>query len=473
MPIKNNSKKEEKINFVIGLGRSGFWAAKYLRSIGKRVIVWESNENKELLETKEILEKLDISVCLNKQFLFDEFSTCLKQIESIVVSPSIPFDHKTIIKLKERGIVVIGEINIAWESLKNINWIGITGTNGKTTVTHLLSHILRENNLLAPFAGNIGTPLCEIAYSTKSKNIDWIVAELSSFQIEIATHCIKPKIGIWTTFTPDHLDRHKTLDNYFKIKNSLLKQSEFRIYNYDDKYLKENFKSLLNGIWITTNSKESDSDHCDYWINNEHFIVERREKLLSLKNFKLKGNHNTQNLLLAVAAARKIGLSPESIKNALLSYEQLPHRMETIFQSDELEIINDSKATNFDSSVAGINAIKGSPIIISGGRLKNGDSIEWVKIINKKAKAVFLFGESSQTLKKLILEGGFKNDILTFNDLSEVINYAYSYIKNNQAETLLFSPSCSSFDQFRDYEQRGDIFKKLIHEKFNIKFFAH
>ena len=205
----------------------------------------------------------------------------------------------------------------------------------------------------------------------------------------------------------------------------------------------------------------------------DSFIVERREKLLSLKNFKLKGNHNTQNLLLAVAAARKIGLSPERIKNALLSYEQLPHRMETIFQRDELEIINDSKATNFDSSVAGINAIKGSPIIISGGRLKNGDSIEWVKIINKKAKAVFLFGESSQTLKKLILEGGFKNDILTFNDLSEVINYAYSYIKNNQAETLLFSPSCSSFDQFRDYEQRGDIFKKLIHEKFNIKFFAH
>ena len=472
MSGKNNSKREEKINFVVGLGRSGFWAAKFLRSIGKKVIVWESKENKELLEKKEVLKKLDISVYLDKQFLFNEFSHCLNQIESVVVSPAIPIDHQTIIKLKQKGIMVIGEINIAWESLKNLNWIGITGTNGKTTVTHLLSHILSKNKLFAPFAGNIGTPLCKIAYGENQKKIDWLVAELSSYQIEVAPY-IKPKIGIWTTFTADHLDRHKNIENYFKIKNNLLKQSEFRIYNYDDKYLKENFKSLLNGIWITTNSKESDSDHCDYWINNEHFIVERREKLLSLKNFKLKGNHNTQNLLLAVAAARKIGLSPESIKNALLSYEQLPHRMETIFQHDELEIINDSKATNFDSSVAGINAIKGSPIIISGGRLKNGDSIEWVKIINKKAKAVFLFGESSQTLKKLILEGGFKNDILTFNDLSEVINYAYSYIKNNQAETLLFSPSCSSFDQFRDYEQRGDIFKKLIHEKFNIKFFAH
>ncbi len=472
MLINNNSTKEKKINFIIGLGRSGFWAAKYLRSMGKKVIVWESNENEELLETKEVLEKLNISVYLNKQFLFDEFSKCLNQIESVVVSPAIPFDHQTIIKLKKRGIVVIGEINIAWESLKNINWIGITGTNGKTTVTHLLSHILRENNLFAPFAGNIGTPLCEIAYSTKSKNIDWLVAELSSYQIEIATPCIKPKIGIWTTFTPDHLDRHKTLDNYFKIKNNLLKQSEFRIYNYDDKYLRENFNFLSNGIWITTNSNESHSDQCDYWINNENFIVERREKLLSLKNFKLKGNHNSQNLLLAVAAARKIGLSPERIKNALLNYEQLPHRMETIYHHNGLEIINDSKATNFDSSLAGINAIKGAPIIISGGRYKNGDSKEWIKIINKKAKAVFLFGESSQILKKLILEGGFKNDILTFKDLSEVINYGYSYIENNQTETLLFSPSCSSFDQFRDYAQRGDIFKKLIYEKFNIKLFA-
>jgi len=473
MSIKNNSKKEEKINFVIGLGKSGFWAAKYLRGMGKKVIVWESNKNKELTETKEVLEKLDISVFLNKQFLFDHFSKCLNQIESVVVSPAIPFDHKTILKLKERGIEVIGEINIAWESLNNINWIGITGTNGKTTVTHLLSHILRENKLRAPFAGNIGTPLCKIADSINSKKIDWLVAELSSYQIEIAKLCIKPKIGIWTTFTADHLDRHKTLENYFKIKNSLLKQSEFRIYNYDDRCLRENFKSLSNGIWITTNSNESYISHCDYWINKENFIVERGEKLLSLKDFKLKGNHNAQNLLLAVAAARKIGLSPKRIKSALLNYEQLPHRMETIYKCNKLEIINDSKATNFDSSLAGINAIKGDPIIISGGRLKSGDSIEWVKIINKKAKAVFLFGESSQTLKKLILEGGFKKDIFTFNNLSEVINYTYSYIKNNQTETLLFSPSCSSFDQFKDYEQRGDIFKKLIHKKFNIEIYAH
>ena len=467
MSGKKNSKREEKINFVVGLGRSGFWAAKFLRSLGKKVIVWESKENKDLLEKKEVLKKLDISVYLDKKFLFNEFSHCLNQIESVVVSPAIPIDHQTIIKLKQKGIMVIGEINIAWESLKDINWIGITGTNGKTTVTHLLSHILSKNKLFAPFAGNIGTPLCKIAYRKNNKKIDWLVAELSSYQIEVAPY-IKPKIGIWTTFTADHLDRHKNFDNYFKIKNNLLKQSEFKIYNYDDRYLRKNFKTLSNGIWITTNSNELDLKHCDYWINNENYIIERRKKLFNLNNFKLKGNHNAQNLLLAVAAARKIGLSPEEIKDSLSSYKQLPHRLETIHQNNKLEIINDSKATNFDSSIAGINAIKDNPIIISGGRLKSGNANEWVKTINKKAKAVFLFGESSQTLKKLLLDGGFKRDLLTFNDLSEVIDYSYFYLKNNQTETLLFSPSCSSFDQFTDYEERGDVFRELIHKKFNL-----
>ena len=136
---------------------------------------------------------------------------------------------------------------------------------------------------------------------------------------------------------------------------------------------------------------------------------------------------------------------------------------------NSLKKLQSSIGKSFEKIIKVILNCKNGKIIISGGRLKNGDSVEWVKIINKKAKAVFLFGESSQILKKLILEGGFKNDILTFNDLSEVINFAYSYIQNNQIETLLFSPSCSSFDQFRDYEQRGDIFKTLIHEKFNLK----
>ena len=291
------------------------------------------------------------------------------------------------------------------------------------------------------------------------------MAELSSYQIEIAPE-VKPSIGIWTTFTEDHLERHKTLEKYFKIKNSLLKQAEFRIYNYDDMHLRKHYKSLSDGIWITASFQTSDLHKCDYWIDDQKFIFEKNEILFKLDNFVLKGNHNLQNLLLVIAAARKIGLSSKKIKDSLSSYQQLPHRLETIYVNNNLEIINDSKATNFDSSIAGINAIQGELIIISGGRLKGNKYSEWIQVLNKKAKIVFLFGESSKVLKKALINGGFKKDIYEFPDLSEVIKHVLPYLQKNKINRLLFSPSCSSFDQFRNYEERGDFFKKLIKQKF-------
>merc|ERR1711991_105829 len=241
------------------------------RSINKRVIVWESKDGIEFLERKTELEELIILVCMNKEFIFEEIQPFVKEIESVVVSPSIPYDHITIIKLKKKGIKVIGEINVAWEILKDTNWIGITGTNGKTTVTHLLSHILCETQLYAPFAGNIGTPLCKYAHSKKNEKIDWVVAELSSYQIEISPE-VKPNIGIWTTFTEDHLERHKTIENYFNIKKSLLEKSNFRIYNYDDKNLRNHYSSLSRGVWITTSFDKSNFIHCDYWIDDQAYI---------------------------------------------------------------------------------------------------------------------------------------------------------------------------------------------------------
>ena len=465
MKDNNYLSKPKKTNFVIGLGKSGFWAAKFLRSINKRVIVWESNDSKEILERKKELEKLDIFVSINKEFIFEEINPWLKEIESVVVSPSIPNDHQTILKLKQNGVKVIGEVNIAWASLNDTNWIGITGTNGKTTVTHLLSHILCKNNLFAPFAGNIGTPLCKYAHAKKHEKIDWVVAELSSYQIEIAPE-VKPKIGIWTTFTEDHLERHKTLENYFKIKKSLLKNSEFRIYNYDDENLRRNYQSLSDGIWVTTFLNKSAIEKCDYCIDDQEYILERNERLFKLNDFILKGNHNFQNLLLAIAAARKIGLSAKNIKDSLSSYKQLPHRLETIYKQNDLEIINDSKSTNFDSSIAGIKSINGELIIISGGRLKGHQYSEWIKVLNTKAKTVFLFGESSKILKKGLIDGGFTKDIFEFPDLTELINFIFPYLKKNKVNTLLFSPGCSSFDQFSNYEERGDVFKRLIKEKF-------
>ena len=451
----------KKLNFVIGLGISGFWAAKFLTSKGEKVIVIEKNISEEINIHKKELENIGVEVYLDTPFEYKVFSSFINEIEYVIISPGISIENKTIIELKLHGVKVIGEVNLAWDNLRNLNWVGITGTNGKTTVTDLLSHILCKNNINAPSAGNIGTPLCKYAHSPNNFKIDWLIAELSSFQLEIGNK-IKPNIGIWTTFSSDHLDRHKTIENYFKIKNNLLKNSEYRIYNYDDNLLKKSYNFLSKGIWISSKSNEEIKKECDYWINDAGFIVERKFKLFNTEVFNLRGQHNLQNLLLATAAARKIGLSSLQIYNSLKSYKQLPHRLETIYKNDHIEIINDSKATNFESSIASLNSICNSSVLISGGKMKDGDHKLWVKTVNKKAESIFLYGESALKLKKVLIEGGYERKIFTFINLSDLIENVVEYIKKEKKKILLFSPSCSSFDQFKNYEERGNEFKALI-----------
>jgi len=451
-----------KINLVIGLGKSGYWAAKFLNSIGERVIVLEEKINDQIAIYKKDLENIGIKVFLEFPFKFEKISQWINNINYVILSPAIDIENQTVLKLQNAGIKVLGEANIGWNYLKDINWVGITGTNGKTTVTHLLSHILSHNKLNAPPAGNIGTPFCQYAYDYNyKKKLDWIIAELSSYQIEIACE-IKPKIGIWTTFTPDHLDRHKTLENYFKIKNHLLKSSEIRIYNYDDHYLKASSKKLAKGIWVSLDYKNKSIEDCDFWLDEKGYIVEKGITLFHSDALKLKGKHNILNLLLATAAARRIGLTGKKIKNSLKTYKQLPHRLETIYSSKNLEVINDSKATNFDSSFSGINSFDKGQIIIIGGRIKKGDSKLWSTIILEKCEGVFLYGESSKELKKILLKAGFREDIFIHNELKDLIPIAIEYLNKRKLKILLFSPACSSFDQFTDYEERGNHFKFLI-----------
>ncbi len=451
-----------KINLVVGLGRSGYWAAKFLNSIGENVIVIEEKVNDQLAISKKDLENIGIEVFLEFPFKFEKISPWINNINCVILSPAIDIENRTVLKLKDSGIKVLGEANIGWNYLKDLNWVGVTGTNGKTTVTHLLSHILSQNNLKAPPAGNIGIPFCKYAYDYNlNKKLDWIIAELSSYQIEMAYE-IKPNIGIWTTFTADHLNRHKTLANYFKIKNHLLKSSEIRIYNYDDNHLKSNIKNLARGIWVSLDDKNKTIEECDYWLDKKGYIVEKGIALFHSNALKLKGKHNILNLLLATAAARKIGLTSKKIKNSLKTYKQLPHRLETIYSSRNLEVINDSKATNFDSSFSGINSLDEGQIIIIGGRMKEGDSKLWSSIILEKCKGVFLYGESSKELKKILLKAGFMEDIFIHNELKDLVPIAIKYLKTRELKILLFSPACSSFDQFKDYEERGNYFKLLV-----------
>ena len=233
-------KQPNEINIVLGLGRSGTSAAKLLKSEGKNVLILENNSNKKLIEISQKLQSEGINVILLDEPLhINNFTPWIGRISSIIVSPGIDWEHKALKELRSKNIVMKGEVQLAWERLNHISSIGITGTNGKTTVTNMLNHVLKLNSLNSDMGGNVGKALSEIALEIKQKNyqkLNWLVLELSSYQIEGSSK-LKPSIGIWTTFTPDHLERHHDIETYFKIKRSLLEKSSIRIYNADDKYL--------------------------------------------------------------------------------------------------------------------------------------------------------------------------------------------------------------------------------------------
>ncbi len=460
-----NNAKNKPFSIVIGLGASGNGVAKLLLSQGCEVVLFEQNKNANFLKRAQELIALGIQVKLGTPLEIESFEPWLDKLNLIVISPGIPLDHPTLQKLKTLGIPIKGEVEIAWQSLKNIPWIGITGTNGKTTVTRMLNHVLQSTPLKAPMGGNIGTSVSEIAHNINyKKNLeppDWLVVELSSYQLE-SSQSISPKIGIWTTFTPDHLERHKSLETYFLIKKKLLDNAELRIYNGDDNYLFKSRRILSPGIWTSTNSLSYREHNIDFWINERGYICEQNTELFSATVLKLPGNHNLQNLLLVVAASRRIGLTPLVIKNALKSFNSIPHRIEDLGQIHGAQIYNDSKATNFDSSEIGLQAIEKPIVLIAGGKLKEGDPKKWIEEINKSTSVVVLFGECAKELSTKIKQSKYKGTIYCRRSLEQAVEISIKALASTNSKSLLFSPACASFDQYNNFEERGNHFKDII-----------
>jgi len=465
-------KKPNQINIVLGLGRSGTSAAKLLKSEGKNVLILENNSTKKLIEISKKLKSEGINVILlDKPLHINNFKPWIGRISSIIVSPGIDWEHKTLKELRSKNIVMKGEVQLAWERLNHISSIGITGTNGKTTVTNMLNHVLKLNSLNSDMGGNVGKALSEIALEIKQKNyqkLNWLVLELSSYQIEGSAK-IKPSIGIWTTFTPDHLERHHDMETYFQIKKFLLEQSSIRIYNSDDKYLLNKRQELPEGIWIGTNTQSSYSHYPKFWINEKGYIFEDNLQLFHSSILKIPGKHNLQNLLLVTAAAREIGLDHLSIAKSISSFEALPHRLEYLGKIDKLNFYNDSKATNFDSSVTGLKSVPSPIILLAGGKQKKGDCLLWIEELKQSTNGIVLFGMSALDLKEKILRSSYKGEIKLEKNLEDATKTSIDIAKKTNAKSILLSPACASFDQYQSYEERGDHFKKLVRKYGIIK----
>ena len=467
----SNKKQSDLIHIVLGLGSSGINAAKLLKSEGKNVLVLENDFNQKLINLSNNLKSEGINVVLIGEPLhIHNFTPWIGKIASITVSPGIDWEHVALKELRAQNITMKGEVELAWGRLRNTPCIGITGTNGKTTVTNMLNHVLSENGLRTEMGGNVGKSLSKIVLESMHKNykkLNWLVLELSSYQIE-GSPKVKPIIGIWTTFTPDHLERHHDMETYFKIKRSLLEKSSIRIYNSDDKYLSSKRKELPKGIWVGINKQSTYCHHPKFWIDQKGYIFEDKEKLFHTSKLKIPGKHNLQNLLLVTAAAREIGLDYSSIATSISSFKAIPHRLEFLGKVDNLCFYNDSKATNFESSITGLKSAPAPIILLAGGIQKKGSHLPWIEQIKKSTFGVMLYGASAEELKKALVISSYEGEIMVKRNLEEATIASIELARKTNSKSILLSPACASFDQYQNYEERGNHFKKLVKDYTNI-----
>ena len=448
--------------YVIGLGRSGVAAARLLQRQGWQVTVSDSGSASALLPLQQLLIDEGIAVQLGDRFTADP-----SLMQRVVVSPGVPWDLPALVKARELGIETWGEVELAWQSLSHspdpISWISVTGTNGKTTTTALIAAIFQAAGLHAPACGNIGYAIGEVALQALADlPLDWVIAELSSYQIE-SSPSVAPQIGVWTTFTADHLSRHYTLDNYYAIKASLLSRSQFQVFNGDDPYLRQMAQTWPKAYWTSVTGKADllCSPEQGAYLESGWVIVQG-EPILAVSDLRMIGSHNQQNLLIAVLTARLAGIPQAAIVEAVRQFPGVPHRLEQICTWRNIAFINDSKATNYDAAQVGLASVAAPTILIAGGEAKAGDDSLWMQTIKARAAMVLLIGKAAPIFAQRFEQIGQSYEIV--ETMEQAVRRGATLAEQFSAQNVLLSPACASFDQYSDFEQRGDHFRQLCQE---------
>ena len=373
---------------VVGIKKSGYHATKLLLKNGATVYIYDKNVSSV---TKNNIEELSN---LGAIFISNPFDV-LDEIDVLVLSPGVPIDNELPITAKSKGVRVIGELELASYFIKNAPIVAVTGTNGKTTVCSMISHILtsvNEDNLLV---GNIGTPLSSVVEDVKNNTI--CVTEVSSYQLETA-YRFTPHIACILNITPDHLERHYNMDNYVYLKSKLLlnlKESEFAVLNYDDDIVKD-LASVTKGkvLYFSLNSKVNGA-----YFENDNLMF-NDEVVATLDDLKVKGNHNTLNALAVICILKLLGLNNEEIRSGLSSFIGVKHRIQPIREVNGVTFYNDSKSTNEDSTIKAIKSMKTNTVLILGGYDKGLTYTNLVNEIetNSLITSVILTGNSSKKM---------------------------------------------------------------------------
>lgn len=445
----------DKKVLILGFSKSGIAAAEYLNKHGADVFITELREQKEE-DTKKLEELKEAGINVEMGGHSQEF---IEGAYCAITSPGIPPKSEIFQRLYAENINIISEVELAYQESPK-PFIAITGTNGKTTTTALVSHILSEE-FKAPACGNIGNPPSALL-DLPDNELDYFVCELSSYQIAMS-NSFKAQIACWLNFTPDHLDWHGGLDNYFEAKAKLFKSPQapaFAVFNGADENLLEFSKSCPSEVFLF--AKEVEGNCCYVKDSGIYFKHNNNEEyIISLGDCPLVGDHNYQNIMCAVIVAKIVGLDNEKIKSAIMSFKSPEHRLEFVREFNGIKFYNDSKATNPEAAIVAVNSFNNvNAVLIAGGRDKNTDLTEFCKSIKKHMSAVILIGEASQRFAENLKKNGFDN-IIFEDSLESAIDKSITL----NPQVVLLSPACASFDMFKSYEHRGDVFKEYVLSK--------
>lgn len=439
---------------VFGSGLSGIGAADLLKKVGACPVIYDSNE---ALDPEEIRGRLKdgADVCIRLGQLVPEM---IADISLAVLSPGVPTDLPEVQKIREQGIPVWGEVELAYQMSRG-RVLAVTGTNGKTTTTAMLGKIMGDYLAQVYVVGNIGTPYTSVALETTDETVT--VAEISSFQLETIQD-FRPEVSAILNITEDHLNRHHTMEEYIRVKELITKnQSEDQVcvLNYEDLTLREFGKTLrAKAVYFSSLQKLSQG----VWLDGKNIVLkdgEREEIITSTDRLKILGRHNYENTMAAAAMAYYAGVPVESIRRSVEAFTAVEHRIEYVTEKNGVVYYNDSKGTNPDAAIKGIQAMDRPTLLIGGGYDKESSYEEWIRSFDGKVRYLVLIGQTREKIRDAAARCGFTNTILA-DDLEEAVKLCARMAHSGDA--VLLSPACASWGQFKNYEERGRMFKEYV-----------
>ncbi len=439
---------------VAGSGISGIAAAKLLLDMGGEVVLYDGNEK---LREEELRKKFDENAKVS--FVLGELTrTDLLGVELSIISPGISLEAPFVSVIDQAGIPIWSEIQLAYHCAKG-RLAAITGTNGKTTTTALTGEIMKAHYDSVFVVGNIGDPYTAHALETTEKSVT--VAEVSSFQLETIMD-FRPNVSAILNITPDHLDRHKTMERYIEIKEGITKnqkENDVCVLNYDDPVLRE-FGETLKCKVVYFSSREKLKK--GLFLDGDQIVCRDGEtvtEIVNIHELKLLGRHNHENVMAAVAIAMNMDVPMDTIRRVVKRFEAVEHRIEFVTERFGVKYYNDSKGTNPDAAMQAIKAMPGPTLLIAGGYDKHSEYDEWIESFGGKVRYLVLIGQTRDKIAECAKRHGF-TDIMYAEDLKEAVQVCASYA--NAGDNVLLSPACASWGMFKNYEERGRMFKEYV-----------